>query len=251
MHGRLHRPLRRLHYRIGMAPSEPHVRRTPSDRRATPARRTPPRAAVGGALVAILLVAAFGAFLRLTHTGALPIDTWWNSLVTVERGSGPYAVAVFLAQVGDGAGSAALVAILAALCFALRRPRDAAALMTAALIGVACSETAKALVLRARPSGQLFESHGASYPSGHSMGAAALAVSIALIAIGSERLGPQLTRWIVVASGIWIVAMMWSRTALHVHWLTDTIAGAVLGTAAAVLARRLCFSPERNAALSR
>ena len=30
--------------------------------------------------------------------------------------------------------------------------------------------------------------------------------------------------------------MMWSRTALQVHWLTDTIAGALLGLSAALLA---------------
>lgn len=224
-----------------MAPTErPHPRRAPAD---AGLRRTPPRAAVTASVIALLAIAAFGAYLRLTHTGALGIDAWWADAVSVERGSAAYAVAVFLAQAGDGVGAAACTAILAALCFALRRPRDAAAIITAALLGVAASEICKALVLRTRPTGQLFESHGASYPSGHSMGAAAIAVSIMLVAIGSERLGSQLTAWIVAAAALWIVAMMWSRTALHVHWLTDTVAGALLGTAIAILARRLWFDP--------
>lgn len=224
-----------------MAPPErPHPRRP---RAHAGLRRTPPRAAVTASVVALLAIAAFGAYLRFTHAGALGIDAWWADAVSVERGSAAYAIAVFLAQAGDGVGAAACTAILAALCFALRRPRDAAAIITAALLGVAASETLKALVLRTRPTGQLFESHGASYPSGHSMGAAAIAISIALVAVGSERLGARLTNWIIAAALLWTVAMMWSRTALHVHWLTDTLAGALLGTAAAILARRLWFGP--------
>ena len=206
-------------------------------------RLTPSRSAVVAAFLAIAVVAAFGAYLRFAAVGVPGADVWWHGVVSVERGGAAYAVAVFLAQAGGSIGAAACTAILAALCFSLRRPRDAAAIMTAALIGVAASETLKALVLRTRPGGQLYESVGPSYPSGHSMGAAAIAVSIALVAIGSERLGSTLTAWICAAAGIWVVAMMWSRTALHVHWLTDTAGGALLGTAAAILARRIWFGP--------
>jgi len=41
--------------------------------------------------------------------------------------------------------------------------------------------------------------------------------------------------WSFVLAGIWILGMMWSRTALQVHWLTDTIAGAFIGIAIAFL----------------
>lgn len=232
-----------------MAPTEhPGLPSAPTS--AVP-HRTPPNGAVATSIVALLAIAAFGAYLRLTHTGALGIDAWWADAVSVERGSALYAVAVFLAQAGDGVGAAACTAILAALCFALRRPRDAGAIITAALFGVAASETLKALVLRTRPTGQLFDSHGASYPSGHSMGAAAIAISVVLVAIGSERLGRRLTAWIIAAAVLWMFAMAWSRTALHVHWVTDTIAGMLLGTAAAVLARRLWFGPPSTPTIRR
>lgn len=232
-----------------MAPTE-HPRRRSAPISAVQ-YRTPPSGAVAASFIAVVVIAAFGAYLRFTHTGALGIDAWWADAVSVERGSAPYAVAVFLAQAGDGVGAAACTAILAALCFALRRPRDAGAIITAALLGVAASETLKALVLRTRPTGQLFDSHGASFPSGHSMGAAAIGVSVILVAIGSERLGRRLTGWIAAAAVLWIVAMAWSRTALHVHWLTDTIAGMLLGAAAAVLARRLWFGPPSAPAIRR
>lgn len=76
------------------------------------------------------------------------------------------------------------------------------------------------------------------------MGAAALAVSVVLVAIGSDRIDSRLRGWITAAAVLWIAAMMWSRTALHVHWLTDTVAGALLGIAAAIIARRLWFGPQ-------
>ena len=41
-------------------------------------------------------------------------------------------------------------------------------------------------------------------------------------------------QWLPYLGGLYVLAMMWSRTYLHVHWLTDTIAGALLGVAAAL-----------------
>ncbi|MDN5808069.1 MAG: phosphatase PAP2 family protein [Brevibacterium sp.] len=45
--------------------------------------------------------------------------------------------------------------------------------------------------------------------------------------------------WSMILAFAWIVLMMWSRTALQVHWLSDTIAGALIGISAAVLADEL------------
>ena len=36
-----------------------------------------------------------------------------------------------------------------------------------------------------------------------------------------------------------MLTMMWSRTALQVHWLTDTLAGMLIGISAAILADEL------------
>lgn len=190
------------------------------------------------AWVALLCVAAFGLYLRLGSSAPLGLDEWWHGVAGVTRGSSGYAVAVFMAEVGSGVGSAALTAIAAALLFALKRPRDAASVATALIAGVATSELIKALVMRPRPWDQLFSAAGSSYPSGHSMGAAALAVSLALVAMGSRRILRSAMRWVWIAAACWIIVMMWSRTALHVHWFSDTVAGALLGCCAAVLARQ-------------
>lgn len=190
------------------------------------------------AALGVLLVIAGGAALRFGDSGPLGIDEWWHGVAAVTRGSAPYAVTVFMAEVGGGVGAVACTAIAAALLLATRRVRDAMSVATAMLLGVAASETIKALVVRPRPWDQLYASHGSSYPSGHSMGAAALAVSLALVVTYSESFSSAATRWVWVASVTWMLVMMWSRSALHVHWLSDTFAGALLGTCAAILARR-------------
>ncbi|QAB17190.1 phosphatase PAP2 family protein [Leucobacter muris] len=197
------------------------------------------RTATPWAVAGLVLIAALGAYLRLVHSGPFGVDEWWHGVAGATRGSAPHAVAVFMAEAGSGIGAAACTAIAAALLLALRRPRDAASVATAMVIGIAASETLKALVMRPRPWDPLFHAAGSSYPSGHSMGAAALAVSLALVAAESDRLSRSASGWAWALAAGWVVVMMWSRTALHVHWLSDTLAGALLGVCAAVLSRRL------------
>lgn len=204
-----------------------------------------PRWLLWSTLPALLLVLAFGLWLQLERVGPTPIDTAWLGFVGLDEGSVPYRVAVVLAEVGGGTGVVICTAVLATVFVIGRRLRAAAFLVTTMLAGVATSEALKAIVTRLRPSDQLYESLGYSYPSGHSMGAAALAVSLAIIAARSHglRAGTNATttfpltfHWSFVLAAVWILAMMWSRTALQVHWLTDTLAGALVGIAVAVLA---------------
>ncbi|QBE48130.1 phosphatase PAP2 family protein [Leucobacter triazinivorans] len=206
------------------------------------------RRALPWAVLGMLGVLAFGAYLRFAERGPLGIDAWWHGVATATRGSAAYAIAVFMAEAGDGIGAAACTAIAVALLIAVRRPRDAVAVASALLLGVLASETIKALVLRPRPWDQLYTAHGGSYPSGHSMGAAALAVSLALVVAGVRALPRAAARWAAAAATCWIALMMWSRTALHVHWLTDTLAGAVLGAGIAVVVRYAWFAPHRRVA---
>lgn len=201
-------------------------------------RRDQLRVAAGWAVLGLVLVVAGGAALRFINADPLGVDEWWHGVAAVERGSAAYAVAVFMAQVGGSVGAIACSVIVTAFLLAVRRARDALAVASAMLLGVLASETVKLLVLRPRPWDQLYVSHGSSYPSGHSMGAAALAVSLALVVTYNEDISAAATKWAWAASAAWILIMMWSRTALHVHWLTDTVAGAVLGASVAILARR-------------
>ena len=205
----------------------------------------PPRAAAPWAFAAIALVAAFGAYLRFVAQGPLGIDTWWHSVAAVTAGGGPFAIAAFMAEVGSGVGAASCASVAAALFFALRLPRGAATVLTAMLFGVAGSELMKSLIARPRPWGQLYSASGSSYPSGHTMGAAALAVSLALVVCGAAWVARRQRVWVYAGAGAWVALMAWSRTALHVHWLSDTVAGALLGIAAALLSYAL-WQPWRS-----
>ncbi|MBK0420653.1 phosphatase PAP2 family protein [Leucobacter sp. CSA2] len=198
-----------------------------------------PRAALPWAIAALAVIFALGAYFRFVSAAPLGIDTAWNDLVGATRGSLPYAIAIFLAQIGASIGAAASTAIVAALLLVKRRARDAGAVVTALLLGVGTSELIKSLVLRPRPEGPLFETWGSSFPSGHSMGAAALSGSIALAVTSFDGISRQAIRWTWIGAAVWTLTMMWSRTALHAHWLSDTLAGAALGIAAAFTARAL------------
>jgi undecaprenyl-diphosphatase len=49
-------------------------------------------------------------------------------------------------------------------------------------------------------------------------------------------LGLLLRRWYVWVGGIlWVLWMMWARTYLHAHWLSDVVAGMLEGIAVATL----------------
>lgn len=191
------------------------------------------------ACITIGVLVAFGVYLKFVDSSPLGIDAWWEAIASVTHGSAPYSVAVFFAQAGSAAGSGVLALLAAVLLFMKRRPRDAGAVVTTLVLGVMCSEVIKWFVMRPRPDEALYPTHGSSYPSGHSMGAAALAVSIALVFAYADGVRTRTRSLVWIAAAAWVMCMMWSRAALHAHWLSDTIAGALLGASAAILARRL------------
>ena len=214
---------------------------------------TSKRAAPGLALatIAIAVVAGFGAYLHFGGAGIQGLDESWRSLARIDPESVSFTVAAFLAEIGSGVGVSACGAVAAALLLTRRFTREAAVLATALIIGVILSETIKHLVARPRPLDALYTWDGYSYPSGHSMGAAALAISVAyaissIYHSGATFVTRSSVTWIWVAAVCWTLAMMWSRTALGVHWLSDTLAGALLGIASAMLAQRLWQRRERE-----
>ncbi len=204
---------------------------------ATTVSRVPSRPATHAvAILALALVCTVGAWIALRGGEPFAIDIAWHSLVGVAPGSAGYAIAATLATAGSAVGVAACVGVVAMWLFFVGRRFDAASLAATAVVGVACNELLKLLIARPRPVDALLEPPGFSYPSGHSMGAAVLATGLALVCIAHAR-SHRAHVWVSVAALLWVVIMMWSRTALHVHWLSDTIAGALLGWAVAILVR--------------
>jgi membrane-associated phospholipid phosphatase len=88
----------------------------------------------------------------------------------------------------------------------------------------------KAWTDRARPPGALLETTAASFPSGHAIATAVTAVGLVLVL---AHPGPSRWRWEVNAV-IFTSIMALSRVYLRAHWMSDTVAGALLGAGLAL-----------------
>ena len=113
----------------------------------------------------------------------------------------------------------------------------AAVVMSELLIG-----TLKGIYDRARPPGSLVATSGASFPSGHSIAASVTVVAavIALVCPGRRR-----AVWGAAAVAFSIL-MALSRAYLGAHWLSDAIAGVLLGTSCALLAALVVGQLQRR-----
>jgi membrane-associated phospholipid phosphatase len=83
---------------------------------------------------------------------------------------------------------------------------------------------------RGRPSGSLVETSGSSFPSGHAVAGAATAVAIVLAFLPE---GARRRRW-EWAAVIFSFVMAFSRVYLRAHWLSDVLAGTLLGAGIAI-----------------
>ncbi|MER5733630.1 phosphatase PAP2 family protein [Streptomyces sp. NPDC002138] len=135
-------------------------------------------------------------------------------------------------------GPAGVVVPLALLVFLLVRRRwvSAGFLLGVYLLGnMLVVQGLKYLVDRPRPAGPLVRVDHGSFPSGHAAGAALLVVLVGVLLVPAAR-----RRGFWAGGLLFTLAMMWSRTWLHAHWLSDTVAGAAAGAGAGLAAWWLC-----------
>ena len=88
----------------------------------------------------------------------------------------------------------------------------------------------KDLYMRARPPLSIVETTSWSFPSGHSVAGAAIAIALVIVLISA---GPKRRDFEMLAAAFAVV-MALSRVYLRAHWLTDVAAGAALGAAVAI-----------------
>lgn len=88
----------------------------------------------------------------------------------------------------------------------------------------------KTLYERPRPPLPLVETTDYSFPSGHAVAGAAIAISVVVVLIPA---GPR-RRNLEMLAAAFAVIMGLSRVYLRAHWLSDVVAGAALGAAVAI-----------------
>lgn len=175
-----------------------------------------------GLCAAVLL----GVWVFLSGNGPLPVDTWWHDLMRAGRTDAGLVLAHSLEFIG-GVIPMVLAGVAVVLGFlVIGRPWSALTVVLTLLASQAVTTLLKIIFARSRPADSLTVIGLTSYPSGHTTMAATLVIIVALL------VRRQLV-WVLAAG--WVVVMAWSRTYLEAHWLTDTIGGALLGTAAALL----------------
>lgn len=188
----------------------------------TEAQRGTGAIVVGAA--ATLAFVVLRAVVALGGHEPLGVDIWWNELMVALTSDAWIVVAWVPAVVGGTIGMIVVGALLIAAFLWRGRRWDAATLAIAMVAVVAIGATMAAVIGRTRPADSLAESVATSFPSGHT----AVATTVVVILGLALRL-----RWVWVVGVAWVALMMWSRTYLHAHWLSDVVAGMLEGVAVA------------------
>ena len=193
-----------------------------------------PRRDTAIALVICALTAV--VFAMAADHGALShiqrLDDSWLRLMTSGRAAAITAVAKVFNVLGLVYVTLPVrIAIAGYLAFR-RRWWHLAAFAAAVLLSEVLIGPVKAAYDRARPPESLVATSGASFPSGHSVAASVtvFAAVIALVPAGRRRV-----IW-GLAAALFALLMGLSRAYLGAHWLSDSIAGLLLGTSCALLA---------------
>ena len=177
--------------------------------------------------VVFALVADHGALARIQR-----LDDAWLRLMVSGRSAPVTVIAKFFNLLGLVYVTLP-VRIAIAGYLALRRGWwHMAAFVAAVVLSEVLIGTLKNVYDRTRPPGSLVATSGASFPSGHAIAASVTVVAavIALVPPGRRRVA-----W-GTAAVAFSVLMAASRAYLAAHWLSDAIAGILLGTSCALLA---------------
>lgn len=201
-----------------------------SEQRTDPAKQADPSAKrvashwpyiSGGIALALGILLAF-LIVQRGNTIPFELDSEWSEEVFDEDRL-PFLewISYGMNWLGGGLFASFILPLLIVIVLLIiRRPWSALFFALCSLVSVGVVQLLKSVVDRARPEEMLVASDAGSFPSGHAANAATMAVALGIIF-------PRV--WVWVAGAVWVALMMFSRTYLGVHWVTDTIGGALLG----------------------
>jgi len=167
----------------------------------------------------------------LVPAGPLDLDRVWSEAMHHLETPLLTHLALVFNWLGRGLGRVISLALVGLLLLRARRWLALLAFAIAESLAPLLSTLLQLFVDRTRPPDGLSHPVGASFPSGHATYAGATCVALVLL---FTTPGPRRRWWWTLAS-LGVVGMAWSRTYLQVHWLTDVIAGALLGSSISLL----------------
>jgi membrane-associated phospholipid phosphatase/protein-L-isoaspartate O-methyltransferase len=187
------------------------------------ARRLP--MLIAGCCLLVLAAAAAGVMrAQLPDPAVSGVDQAWLSGIARTRDAGLTGLLKVISVIGGPVGATIIVAVLCVALLAARRWRTALYIALADAAGSAFSQLIKHIVARRRPTHPLVTADWGSFPSGHVI--TTLGVGLALTAAFTRR-GHR--RHALVAVAVATALMMYCRTYLAAHWLSDTIEGVLVG----------------------
>jgi membrane-associated phospholipid phosphatase len=119
-----------------------------------------------------------------------------------------------------------VVLALAVVLWRRYRPVAAVSLVVTGLASLLVRSIVKTAVDRPRPVPGFSTAAGASFPSGHTAGAAFVAVAAVVL---------WRRAWVAALGAAYVVVVGASRVLLDVHWLSDVVGGLLLGATFALL----------------
>jgi len=195
-------------------------------------RRGEPVAATGlsAAFVAlgVLVTLRWPPLLGADLTADLTVHPW------VLRTQALLAATVAVTNVGSSLSVNVIIVLVSAALLIRRRARAVVYLVAARLLELALETATKHLVGRPRPVLPHPVAHAGSFsfPSGHTAGTAVLCASLLVLTLPVLR--PRLRALWITLSALAVVAVAASRVLLGVHYPSDVLGGALLGTACAL-----------------
>ena len=191
--------------------------------------------AVGGSLFVALAVPATFSVVQSID------DAVYRLAIDLEQG-----VVVGVARVFDFVGSTVVAApvMIAVAVFLLWKKRwEALGFWMLAMVGSQLLiGPIKVLYERPRPPLPLVETTSFSFPSGHAVVGAAIAISLVIVLFPA---GPKRRNWEMLAAAF-ATLMALSRVYLRAHWLSDVVAGVALGAAVAIGAAAIVHLIDRR-----
>ncbi|MCD2442059.1 phosphatase PAP2 family protein [Agromyces sp. SYSU K20354] len=206
------------------------------------ARPMRPRALLVAGLAGLAVFIGFGFAVAQNVDAPFtqPIDDAWRALVGLAPGTGgeTWALPMLFQHLGQIPGAVLTMLLIPAWLFVIRRWRSALFFLTAELVGnFGVSQLTKNLVDRPRPAddtaaglfGPLFQVDHGSFPSGHAVSTGILVIAVAALLPPAKRL----SWWIIGA--LLVVGMIWQRTLINAHWLSDALFGIIGGASATLI----------------